>query len=376
MKNEYGGNTLPPGIRSRFIRANSIPMHVLEAGYESKDSPCVVLLHGFPELAYSWRNQMLPLADAGFHVLAPDLRGYGLSWGADVSFDDDLCRFTPPNHVSDILGLISASGYAKAAAVIGHDFGSSVAAWCALFRPDVFSSVVMMSSPFKAPPPLTETDTSSHSEDVYKELAALPRPRKHYQRYYATREANEEMHHPPQGVHNFLRAYYHYKSGDWKKNKPFSLGSWSAEELAKMPTYYIMELDRGMASTVTPEMPSASEIEACGWLTEEELKVYSTIYGKNGFQGGLQNYRVGADPTYTAGLRMFSGRTIDVPSCFIGGAKDWGPYQRPGTLEMMDGATCSRFQGTYFVDGAGHWVQQEQAAAVSRMLIDFLKQAV
>ena len=376
MDTEYGGNTLPPGIRSCFVKTNGITMHVLEAGFDIKDSPCVVLLHGFPELAYSWRKQMLPLANAGFHVIAPDLRGYGFSWGADVEFDDDLCPFTPPNHVCDILGLVHAFGYPKAAAVIGHDFGSSVASWCALIRPDVFSAVVMMSGPFKEPPPLAEPGASSSAEDVYDVLAALPRPRKHYQRYYATREANKEMWRAPQGVHDFLRAYYHFKSGDWKKNKPFPLESWSAGELAKMPTYYIMDIDRGMAATVASEMPAAAEITKCSWLTDEELEVYSTIYKKNGFQGGLQNYRVGANPQFSAGIRMFANRTIDVPSCFIAGASDWGTYQRPGALEKMDGDTCTRLLGIHLVEGAGHWVQQERPSQVNELLIDFLKQAV
>ena len=87
----YGGTTLPLGIRSRFINnVNGITYHVLEAGFESAGRPCVLLIHGFPELAYSWRKVILPLARAGFHVIAPDLRGYGRSGGTDVTFDDNL----------------------------------------------------------------------------------------------------------------------------------------------------------------------------------------------------------------------------------------------------------------------------------------------
>ena len=381
MDIEYGGNTLPAGIRSRFVKANGITLHVLEAGFESQERPCVVLVHGFPELAYSWRKQMLPLAHAGFHVIALDLRGYGLSWGADVTFDEDLCPFTPPNHVSDVLGLVRAFGYRSVGAVIGHDFGSPVAAWCALIRPDVFSSVVMMSAPFAGPPSLPyntvndpEQKPSSSAADIYEELAGLSRPRKHYQRYYSTREANDDMWRPPQGIHDFLRAYYHFKSADWKQNKPFPLKSWSADELAKMPTYYIMDLNKGMAATAAPAMPSASEIAKCGWLTDEELRVYSTEYGRNGFQGGLQNYRVGMNPGFSAGLRMFSDRTIDVPSCFIAGASDWGQYQKPGALEKMENRACTQMLGVHLVEGAGHWVQQEQPEQVNELLTDFLRQ--
>jgi pimeloyl-ACP methyl ester carboxylesterase len=135
----YGGSTLPPGIRSRIIgNINGLAMHVLEAGFAEKARPCLLLLHGFPELAYSWRKIMLPLAAAGYHVVAPDQRGYGRTTGWDDSYDGDLDSYRLPNLVRDAVGLVSALGYRAVAAVIGHDFGSPVAAQCALLRPDVF----------------------------------------------------------------------------------------------------------------------------------------------------------------------------------------------------------------------------------------------
>src|SRR2546428_11767726 len=107
----YGDTTLPDGARSRFVNnVNGITMHALEAGFEVTGRPCVLLLHGFPELAYSWRKVMLPLAQAGFHVVAPDQRGYGRSGGSDVAFEDDLWPFTLLNHVRDALGLVFALG--------------------------------------------------------------------------------------------------------------------------------------------------------------------------------------------------------------------------------------------------------------------------
>ena len=143
------------------------------------------------------------------------------------------------------------------------------------------------------------------------------------------------MWHCPQGMHAFLRAYYHYKSADWSGNKPHPLQSWTRGELAKMPTYYIMDLDKDMAETVVPEMPSAAEIAACRWLPDDELAVYSEEYERNGFQGGLQWYRCRTGGIYEAELQLFSGRTIDVPSMFIAGRSDWGTYQRPGAFERM-----------------------------------------
>jgi pimeloyl-ACP methyl ester carboxylesterase len=372
---------LPPGIRSRHVdNINGLRMHVLEAGFETKGRPCVLLLHGFPELAFSWRKVMPVLAAAGYHVIAPDQRGYGRTTGWDADYDGDLASFRLLNLVRDALGLVSAFGYRRADAVVGHDFGSSVAAWCALVRPDVFRSVALMSAPFAGPPPIpfntADAPPKPKVEDsVHRELAALPRPRKHYQWYYSTREANADMHRAPQGVHDFLRAYYHHKSADWKANAPYPLKSWSAGELAKLPTYYVMDLAKDMAATVAEEMPSAESIAANKWLPDSELAFYSAEYARTGFQGGLQWYRCGTSGEFIPELQTWSGRSIDVPSCFISGQQDWGTYQRPGVFEAMQKAASTHMIGCHLVDGAGHWVQQEQPAEVSRLLLAFLKAA-
>lgn len=376
---------LPAGIRSRFADGvNGLRMHVLEAGFEQRGRPCLLLLHGFPELAYSWRKVMVPLAEAGYHVVAPDQRGYGLTTGWDGDYDGDVASFRILNLVRDAIGLVHALGYRRVAAVFGHDFGSPVAAWCALIRPDVFPAVALMSAPFAGPPALPFDTAAGRPSGAlagifgrvpHEALAALPRPRKHYQWYYSTRAADGDMRHCAQGIHAFLRAYYHVKSADWPENRPFKLESWAAEELAKMPTYYIMDLDRDMAETVAPDMPSAEAIAACRWLTEEELRVYGEAFARTGFQGGLNWYRCATDPRFAAELQVFSGCSIDVPATFIAGASDWGPFQKPGELEKMAQVACSRFLGTHFVPGAGHWVQQEQPEATVRLLLEFLCRA-
>jgi pimeloyl-ACP methyl ester carboxylesterase len=219
------------GIRSRFVdNINGIRMHVLEAGFENRDRPAVLMIHGFPELAYSWRKVMLPIAAAGYHVFAPDLRGYGRTSGTDVSFDDDLAPFRTLK-VRDMLGLVSALGYRSVDGIIGHDFGSPVSAWCSVARPDVFKSVVLMSAPFGGTPslPFNTADArpaaSPAADNIYEELAKLNPPRKHYQRYYATREANDNMWRAKQGVHAFLRAYYHMKSADWNRTSRSAEGA-------------------------------------------------------------------------------------------------------------------------------------------------------
>src|SRR5207302_2233638 len=180
---------LPDGVRARFIDGiNGLRLHILEAGFETPGRPLVLLLHGFPELAYSWRKVIAPLAEAGFHVVAPDQRGYGRTTGWDPDYDGDLASFRMLNLARDMLGLVAALGHASAAAVIGHDFGASVAAWCAVTRPDVFRSLVLM-APFAGPPALPETGAApssapGRSADIHAALAALKRPRKHYQWYY------------------------------------------------------------------------------------------------------------------------------------------------------------------------------------------------
>src|SRR5262250_660747 len=140
---------LPQGIRARFLEnGNGLRLHVLEAGYRPAGRPCLLLLHGFPELAFSWRKLMLPLAAAGFHVVAPDQRGYGRTTGWDGSYDADPDPFRMLNMVRDALALVLALGYREVAAVIGRDGGAPVAAWSSLIRPDVFRALVLMTSPF------------------------------------------------------------------------------------------------------------------------------------------------------------------------------------------------------------------------------------
>jgi pimeloyl-ACP methyl ester carboxylesterase len=364
---------LPTGVRSRVIaNVNGLDVHVLEAGFETSARPCVLLLHGFPELAYSWRKQLLPIAALGFHVIAPDQRGYGRTTGWDADYDGDLAPFRMLNLGVDALSLVHALGHREVACVIGHDFGSPLAAWCALIRPDVFRSVVLMSAPFGGPPGLPAPGRARAASNIPAELAELPRPRKHYQWYYGTRAANDDMRHCPQGIHDFLRAYYHHKSADWPHNAPFALADSTADSLAQLPTYYVMARDRTMPETVAQEMPSAAQIAANAWLPEHELRVYSAQYARTGFQGGLQWYRCAANARFAAEMRLFAHRTIDVPSLFIAGNKDWGVYQSPGAFERMQSHALTNLHGCHLIADAGHWVQQEQPTRVNALLTTFL----
>jgi len=381
----YGGGTLPNGVRSRMIHGvNGLDVHILEAGYESPGRPLALLLHGFPDLAYGWRHLIPILAGAGYHVVAPDQRGFGRTTGWMNGYDAPLAPFSLLNMTRDALGLVSALGYRRTAILVGHDFGSPVAAYCALARPDVFPSVVLMSAPFPGPPAfpfntadseLSSVQPNTENQKLAAALAALDPPREYYQQYLSTRQANDDMWHPPQGLHAFLRAFFHVKSADWPGNKPHPLQAPTAIELAQMPTYYVMDIGKTMPETVAPFEPSAAEVQACKWLTEPELAVYTEEYARTGFQGALQAYRVFSDPDLNAELRLFSGRTIDVPLLFIGGTSDWGTYSAPGALDLMRTKAATRMGGIELIDGAGHWIQQEQPVRLSTLLLAFIKEA-
>lgn len=369
--------TLPEGIRRRSLAgSNGLTVSLLEAGYEQANRPLVLLLHGFPELAYSWRATMLPLAAAGYHVVAPDQRGFGSTTGWDARYDGDVASFRTHNYARDALGVVEALGYRAVHAVVGHDFGAMVAAYCTLVRPDIFRSLVMMSFPFDGPPPIPFDTTRSppvrQTPSPAEQLAQLSPPREDSMVWFGSRGADADMLHAPQGLHDFLRAYFHVKSADWAGNHPHPL-SGSIAELATLPTYYIMEKDVGMAATVAPLMPTPSQVASNRWFTEHDLDVYAAAFQRTGFQGGLNWFRCHAGPIGRSELELFTGRTIDVPSAFVSGRSDWGAYRKPGALERMQSSAFTRMEGVYFIEGAGHWVQQEQPDRFNALLLELLE---
>lgn len=358
---------LPDGIHSRFVDdVNGLCMHVLEAGQPGQ--PCILLLHGFPELAYSWRKVMLPLAAAGFYVVAPDQRGYGRTLGWDNRYEVDLVPFSLPRLADDAAELISKLAYQSVACVVGHDFGAPVAAYCALAHATLFQSVVLMSAPFAGAP-----KSGASMGRVHQQLADLQPPRKHYLRYNSSAQANDDMCNAPQGISDFLRAYYHGKSADEPSNKPFALKTYGVTELAKLPQYYVMDLAKTMPQVVSQTMPSEAQISACSWLSEAELQVYCAEYSRTGFQGGLQWYRGQFDTACIEQMSVHAGQSVQMPAMFIAGKQDWGIYQTPGALERMQGKVFTNMGPCHFIEGAGHWVQQEQPELTWRLLLAFLQ---
>ena len=374
-------------------------MHILEAG--DKSAPLLVLLHGFPELSYSWRDVILPLAQLGFHVVAPDQRGYGRTQPlqdhahAAIKFEDDLSPYSLLNLVHDIIALVFALGHTSVACVIGHDFGSSVAGFCALVRPDLFRSLILMSAPFPGAPPLPFAVESGPAATPQNRPAAVPAavlddalarldpPRQYYMRYFCGPGANADMTASEEGLRAFLRAYFHVKSADWAGNAsplPHALPMpASVAGLARLPHYYVMPRGVDMPAAVGAHAPTAEEVarQSSRWLPDNVLEVYVQEFGRAGFQGGLNWYRtmLGEMDGKDWGLRMFSGKKVEVPAMFLAGKMDWGAFQSPGALEKMQREVCVNMkdEDVVFVEDAGHWVQQEQPEDVVRHIRRFLE---
>lgn len=375
---------LPPGVTSRYIPTRDLTFHILESGHSTTPKPLIILLHGFPEIAYSWRRVIPKLASAGYHVVAPDQRGFGRTTGWDdrAYSEVDLSTFSLSSLVRDIILLVHALGYRSVACVAGHDCGAVSAAMCALMRPDFFQSVALMSHPFNGSPELQlgTGDVGGGMEgsagDVHGKLALLGR--KHYKWYYSTAEAGPEMSNlSPEELRVFLRGYFHLKSGSWEGNRPRALEKWDAEDLVQLPGYYIMPVGETMPGTVALDMarePTRGEFSK-RWLPDEELDVYAGEYGRTGFQGGLNWYRVrtAAGGKYTRDFEVFAGKKIEPPCAFVSGKLDWGNYQEPGAIEKMrDGVSCADLRVLRMVDGVGHWTPQESPDEVSRAILDLI----
>ncbi|PQE15619.1 epoxide hydrolase protein [Rutstroemia sp. NJR-2017a BBW] len=380
MAENYPPLPLPPGITESYLQSHDLKYHILSAG--NPKHPLILCLHGFPELAYSWRKIMPAIAAEGYHVIAYDQRGYGRTTGWDTrGFSAvDLNTFTFTKLIRDAVILVYALGYHEVACVIGHDFGAVGASMCGLMRPDLFKSVVTMSHPFKGAPVLPSKATNPHppsaQKDIHEALACLPEPRKHYKWYYSTASAASDMINPRVNLHEFLRGYFHLKSADWDGNKPHSLEEWSASELEKLPYYYVMPLKSSMPEAVAIDMKSEDSFKVrelgSRWLTDEDLDVYVKEFERNGFQGALNWYRVSTDPGLMKDVELFAGRKLDVPYLFISGKQDWGTFQEPGVVDKQK-EVCTKFKDTELVDGAGHWVQQEQPEKVVEIVSKFLK---
>ncbi|KAI0602827.1 Alpha/Beta hydrolase protein [Biscogniauxia sp. FL1348] len=382
LEKDLPGLPLPEGVEEDYIDCTDscgLRWHILKSGQAGK--PLVLFCHGYPELSYSWRKVLAPIARHGFYCVAMDQRGYGRTtgWPRRAFHEVDLNDYVSTNLVRDLVCLVYKLGYSEAHSIIGHDFGAVSSASAALMRPDMFRSTVQLSHPHHAPrsPALGAQQPPRPKTDIDAELAKLDPPRKHYKWYNSTARAAADWDAPPQGLDAFLRDYFHLKSADWPHNAPRPLGSWCAQDLEALPEYYVMRkadtmpqaVARGMAAE---ENPSSTET----WLSAADLAVYCAEWRRTGFQGALNWYRAqtAADLRPARDMLLYAGRRIEVPCAFISGKQDWGNYQQPGALESYrDPKTVKEgcFRGATLIEGAGHWVQQEKPDAVVQGILDF-----
>ncbi|KAL7621451.1 hypothetical protein AAE478_008774 [Parahypoxylon ruwenzoriense] len=376
---------LPEGIAEDYVDCSTscgLTWHVLKAGEPGR--PLVLFCHGYPELAYSWRKVLPKVAEAGYYCVAMDQRGYGRTkgWPRRQPFEEvDLNDYVFTNLVRDLVCLVYALGYTETHSIVGHDFGGVSSAMAALMRPDIFRSTIQMSHPHHRPaePTLGENQRTGERKEkvnIQAELAKLTPPRKHYKWYNSTAQAATDWENPPQGLESFLRGYFHLKSADWDKNAPQPLEKWSAEELAAMPEYYIMRAEHSMPDAVAANMVGEDASRTERWLTPEALRIYCDEWRRTGFQGALNWYRAqtASTPQAARDVLLFAGRRIEVPCAFISGKQDWGNYQQPGAFESYEDPRTVKegcYRGAKLIEGAGHWVQQEQPEAVVREILAF-----
>ncbi|KAI4603362.1 hypothetical protein KJ359_006155 [Pestalotiopsis sp. 9143b] len=373
---------LPAGVSEAYIDCTAscgLNFHILKAGDPTK--PLVLFCHGYPELAFSWRKVIPEVARFGYYCVAMDQRGYGrtLGWPRREFHDVDLNDYVLTNLVRDLVCLVYGLGRTEVHSIVGHDFGAVSSAMAALMRPDIFKSTVQLSHPHHAlPTPRLGDEQPKPKVDIQAELAKLEPPRKHYKLYNSTPDAAGDWDNPPQGLEKYLRGYFHLKSADWDKNDPHPLSKWGAKELEVMPEYYIMQKDHSLPTSVAENMKGEDYAKTERWLSKDELQIYCDEWKRTGFQGALNWYRAqtASAPQSAKDMLLFAGRRIEVPCTFISGKQDWGNYQQPGAFEGYEDPKTVKegcFRGAKLIDGAGHWVQQEQPQQVVEALSDFLK---
>jgi pimeloyl-ACP methyl ester carboxylesterase len=310
---------------SQTISANGIELFLLEEG----EGPLVLLCHGWPELSYSWRHQISAIAAAGFHVVAPDMRGFGRS-----SAPADISAYTIFDTVGDMVGLVGALGE-KRAVIVGHDWGAPVAWHAALFRPDIFSAVAGLS----VPPPFRGR---GRPLDVLREG----------------------------GITNFYWQYFQQPGvaeAELERDVTLTMQTLLGRGFSDPAASLFIQDGKGFLGDARPGGPVAN------WLSEPDLAHFVEFYRKSGFRGGLNWYRnIDRNWELTA---PWQGAQIRQPSLFIAGSRDAVITGLIGAKRVNElDRVLPRLKQRLIIDGAGHWIQQERPAEVNAALVAFIKE--
>jgi len=310
---------------SRTISANGIELFMLEEG----EGPLVLLCHGWPELSHSWRHQIPAIAAAGFHVVAPDMRGFGRS-----SAPADISAYTIFDTVGDMVGLVTALGE-KRAVIVGHDWGAPVAWHAALFRPDIFSAVAGLS----VPPPFRGR---GRPLDLLREG----------------------------GITNFYWQYFQkpgVAEAELERDVPLTMRTLLGRGFSDPAASLFIQDGKGFLGDARPEGPVAS------WLSERDLAHFADSYRSSGFRGGLNWYRnIDRNWELTA---PWQGAQIHQPSLFIAGSRDAVITGLIGAKRVNElDRVLPRLKQKLIIDDAGHWIQQERPAEVNDALVAFIKE--
>jgi pimeloyl-ACP methyl ester carboxylesterase len=318
----------------RFIETNGIQTHIAEQG----EGPLVLLCHGFPEIWYAWRHQFTPLADAGFRVVAPDLRGYGYTQNPEA-----IDQYTILNLVDDMVGLLDALAVDQAV-IVGNDWGATLAWHAALLRPDRFRAVAAFGVPMMGQAPVPPTQFFPQTEDALL-----------YTLYFQTpgvAEAEFE-----QDIRQTLRKILFGASGD--------AGPRQENDGTPNPFGMVSRKDGLLA-----DLPDPTTLP--NWLTKTDLDVYTSAFTKSGFRGGLNFYR-NLDLNWEL-MNSVDNQQVSVPALYMVGSRDVG-LSIPGMQQIIDAMPelVPKLRESIVVPDCGHWIQQERSEAINEALLSFLK---
>jgi pimeloyl-ACP methyl ester carboxylesterase len=314
-------------VMHRTVETNGIRMHVAEQG----TGPLVIMCHGFPESWYSWRHQLAALAAAGFHAVAPDMRGYGQT-DAPAAIE----AYTLLHLVGDMVGLVGALGE-KSAVIAGHDWGAPVAWHAALLRPDVFRGVIGLSVPYRPRGNVRPTTVMPQTAGAM-----------FYQLYFQTPGVAEaELERDPRAT---IRRLAYSGSGDAPAREGLAM---------------VRRSGGFIDNAIDPEtLPP--------WLTTADIDFYAAEFARTGFRGGLNWYR-NIDRNWEL-LAPYAGAVVSVPALYVAGDRDL-VVRFPGAQQLIANLATfvPKLRRTLMLPGCGHWTQQERAREVNDAMLEFLK---